>query len=218
MAHYSLSDISKTLDTKQSLSDVLKSLEKMLGHTLLGSDVTTVLALYEDYDFTEERILELYKFCFKSRKVSHNYVLKVADTWKEKNIQTVAEVKPDTVTEEDVPEVMAAIYDIFDLKNHKASIVELGFVLKWQKEWSLEDLLILEACRQTVKRIESPSFAYTDRILNSWFEKGITTIALQKEQERNTPYYSEKKKHSDFKDYKQRKYDFAELEREVFGN
>ncbi len=217
MGSFSLSEIPRIIDSKKTLSDVMNTLEAMMGRTLSGTDLVTVLTLYDEYDFTEERIMELYRYCIDLKKTSPNYVLKVAGTWKEKNIHHSTELSSVEISSDNLPEIMPAIYDVFELKDRQTTEQELTYVNKWLYEWRVEELLILEACKKTVQSINSPSFAYADRIISNWTDKGILTreALLQSEQENH--YSSSTSKKDSFAGFKQRKYDYNELEKEAFG-
>ena len=53
-----------------------------------------------------------------------------------------------------------------------ATVYEQEFFLKWTRQWGFDLPAILAACRETTKA-SKPSFAYVDRILDTYRERGL---------------------------------------------
>ena len=56
------------------------------------------------------------------------------------------------------------------------AMIEKQFVEKWQKDWSIDLSVILEACNRTMLKIQKADFKYTDGILDNWHKSGIKTL------------------------------------------
>ena len=78
--------------------------------------------------------------------------------------------------------------------------------------------LVLEACRRTMDRLHKPNFDYADKILQSWSEKKVHTLAdVERLDQEHQKKNSTRKKPSaaratGFTNFQQRDYDFDKLE------
>ena len=54
---------------------------------------------------------------------------------------------------------------------------ELDYIEKWLGTYDFTLDLVLEACRRTMDRLHKPNFDYADKILQSWSEKKVHTLA-----------------------------------------
>ena len=114
----------------------------------------------------------------------------------------------------------------FGLQNRGPSLKESEFIRKWNRTFSTE--MILKACEKTMTAVHNPSFEYTDSILMSWKQAGITT--LEQVAARDQEYQNKNKqtasiqsinrtnrKPSQFHNFKQRNTDYDELVASYYG-
>lgn len=210
MSHKSLATDAASVDYAVLLSE----LESILGRLLSASDVNTVLYLSDVLDFEPARIKNLYLFCNKKSFFTSDYVLKVAETWKLNGTFCEEDIKNIII---EVSPLLKAIYDVFSIPERMPYPSEVTYVERWEKEWGMDNMLILHACKKTVKNINSPSFAYTEQILLSFKGKGIHTYA-EYEQQYKPAAISESKRANSFRNFNERHYDFEQLEKEAFNN
>lgn len=62
---------------------------------------------------------------------------------------------------------------------------ELDYIEKWLGTYDFTLDLVLEACRRTMDRLHKPNFDYADKILQSWSEKKVHTLAMWNDWIRN---------------------------------
>lgn len=210
MSHKSLATDTASIDYAVLLSE----LETLLGRLLSASDVNTVLYLSDTLNFEPCRIKNLYSFCNKKPFFTSEYVLKVAETWKVNNIFCEDNIQNVTV---EISPLLKAVYDVFSIPERTPYPSEIAYIERWEKEWGMDNMLILHACKKTIKTINSPSFAYTEQILLSLKDKGIQTYT-DYEQQHNPAATHEPKRVNSFRNFNERHYDFEQLEKEVFGD
>ena len=128
----------------------------------------------EVYGLEEGAVLELISHCMelRGRRVSVNYMTRVAQTWAERGVRTF----------EDAQAAVAAD----DLSRHGASAVlrawnrrrrptkdELALYDKWTRQWGFSDEAILAALPR-LTATGSPNFTYLDELLDSMRGRQLT--------------------------------------------
>ena len=131
----------------------------------------------EVYGLDEEAVLELVSHCMdvKGRRVSVNYIDKVAIGWSEEGIRTREKAR--------------AYIEGYELKKHGASAVlrqwnrrrkptkaETDLYEKWVSEWGFSPEAILAALPKLTSS-GTPNFVYLDELLDSLRREGQTSKA-----------------------------------------
>ena len=88
---------------------------------------------------------------------------------------------------------------------------------KWMDEYSMPLQIILEACDRTIMNTNKRVFAYCDKILTNWYEKGVVSLddisRVNTEFAQNARSASLAHSSKRFANFKQREWDFEEVER-----
>ncbi len=104
---------------------------------------------------------------------------------------------------------------------------EQRFVRRWFEELGFDEALVKEACARAVRNTETGRFEYTNKVLTSWYEEKIFSMAQVAE--RDLQFKERKKSHpsknspassrssNKFNNFEQRETDFDEMEALVFG-
>ena len=149
---------------------------------------------------------------------------KVALSWFEKGITTVAEAKKETL------EYHRDYYEIFEalgLKGRVPAPKEIEYMQRWQEEWAFSMEIIREACERTVLLTSRPSIRYADGILKSWHESGVKTkgdrlaldasYASSKEKVRRRTPQVRPGSAGRFGNFQQREYNYETLEQQLLA-
>lgn len=207
------------------ISQLFKIAERYLGRMLNHNDLKVLYSLYDWLRLPLDVIELLLEHCISNNHRSIRYIEKVAITWVEEGITTVEKAKARMkVFNSDYREIMKC----FGLMNRDPAPSEIEYMKKWTSAFNIPLEIILEACKRTITQTQKPSFQYTDSILSSWNKNKVKSLEdiekldaayLQKKNMQNSPssnnpsnkeYYS---KPSKFVNFKQREWDFEELER-----
>lgn len=201
--------------------------EIYLDRPLKPMDIQLILYLYEELQFSAELIMYLYEYCVSKGKKNVSYIEAVALTWAEKGIETEEKAKESTATYNDH---FNAVNKAFGL-NRTPGQIERQYISKWVQVFGYPDEIITEACNRAILRTQKPDFKYTDKILETWFKKGVknkTDITRLDEEfakgnrTRNTnkTMNTQKTTTNKFNQYPQRSYtaqDYADLERKLLN-
>lgn len=198
--------------------------EIYLDRPLKPMDIQLILYLYEELNFSAELIMYLYEYCVSRNKKSPSYIEAVALTWAKDGIDTEEKAREATVA---YNEHFNSVNKAFGL-NRAPGQIERQYITKWVEVFSFTDDIITEACNRTILRTQKPDFKYADKILETWFKKGVKNMAditkldeefaKGKSDTKVTPInkqYSNK-----FNQFPQRTYtakDYAELEKKLIN-
>lgn len=163
-----LEDIRKNND----VSTTLNVIEVYLERLLTPQDINLVAYLYDKLHFSSDLILHLYEYCVGKNKKKCEYIEKVAISWHQEGIDTVAKAQEYSILYDTC---FNAVNKVFSLGRMPIG-PERDFIRKWSS-WKLSPELIEEACNRTIMNISKPDFKYADRILESWHKAGASTLA-----------------------------------------
>lgn len=212
---------------KPEISQLLFIAETYLGKTLRPDEITSILFMYDSYGFSADLIEYLIEYCANNRKKNIKYIEAVAESWAATGISTVEEAKERTGR---IPGEVYEVFKAFGIRGRNPIEPEISYVHKWTDIYGFSIDIICEACNRTIMTINSVSFEYADKILYNWKEEGIFTFddikkadaaRLNKPQGRQgkAPAGAGKgsKQAGSFNDFSQRKYDYAQLEKDALS-
>lgn len=163
--------------TKMTSNDEIKwamhIVEIYLDRPLKPMDIQLILYLFEELRFSAELIMYLYEYCVSKNKKNPSYIEAVALTWAKEGIDTEEKAREATVAYNDH---FNSVNKAFGL-NRSPGQIERQYITKWVEVFSFSDDIITEACNRTILRTQKPDFKYADKILETWFKKGVKNKA-----------------------------------------
>ena len=154
------------------VSMALNVIEVYLERLLTPQEINFVAYLYDKLHFSTDLILHLYEYCVGKNKKKCEYIEKVAISWHQEGIDTVAKAQEYSILYDTC---FNAVNKVFSLGRMPIG-PERDFIRKWSS-WKINTELIEEACNRTIMNIHKADFKYTDRILESWHNNQVTTLA-----------------------------------------
>lgn len=206
----------------EAVQEILFITENYLGRTLNTTDIRTILYWYDGLKFSPELIEYLIETSISNGHTSLRYMEKVALSWSEKGIATVAEARnANTMHSQWVYGVMNA----FGISGRNLITKETEFAEKWGKEYGFSMDIIKEACRRTISATGKASFEYADTILTNWHKNHVHTLddvvkldtahkAKSSQKAREIP---ENAQSSRFHNFPQRTYNYDKLEQQLLN-
>lgn len=204
--------------------------EKHLARTLSYKDMNIIMAFHDWLKLSLEVIELLFTYCTENNHYDLRYIEKVAINWSNEGITT-----PDKAAEyinlhqNGYKQILKAL----GINGRMIAPAEEKYVKKWTEEYHFTIEMILIACEKTILQTHGNGnlFKYTNTILKDWYDKNIKTtqdvenldknFQSSKTQKQNTvakATHSKQNKNATVKqnrfvNYKQREWDFEELER-----
>ncbi|WP_058486517.1 DnaD domain protein [Defluviitalea phaphyphila] len=206
------------------INRLFKIAERYLGRMLSHNDLKVLYSLYDWLRLPLDVIELLLEHCISNNHRSMRYIEKVGLTWAEEGINTVEKAQARIKTfNTNYREIMKAL----GLNDRNPAPSEIEYMDRWLNALNIPLEIILEACKRTIIQTQKPSFQYIDSILNNWNKNKVKSIKdiekldnayIKKKSMQNTPSSNDKNKQyyskpSKFVNFKQREWDFDELER-----
>lgn len=210
-----------TKDTSLSVnnytSEMLESLQRLVGRPLSGKELSTYLSMLEDFSFTPEVITLLVEYCSSKKKTDIRYIEKVAMAWNENGIKTVEAAMTYITKHEEKWNSYRSILNFMGIKDPDISKPQEEFIERWLFKFNFPIDIIQEAIRICTMRINESNFSYIDKILADWNKNGVKTLSdINKSNKK--PRASKKTPQNSFGNYSgQRQYDPDELRKQLLG-
>ncbi len=212
-----------TFRAQKEIKSLLFIAEQYLGKTLTHTDVETITYFYETLHMSADLIEYLIESCVENGHKSMHYIRKVAFSWFEAGIETVARAKEESAL---YSRNCYTVLNAFGIKNRGPASSELAYIKKWAEEYAFSSDIIEEACRRTIAATHQPSFEYADSILTKWHQKKIRSLnditALDEAylRERSSGRASTKTRASarNLNNFERRNYDMESLEEQLLNS
>ena len=207
----------------KDFKELLFVAEQYLGKTLSATDVDTITYFFDSLEMSADLIEYLIEYCVENGHKSIRYIQKVALSWFDDGVRTVAEARQRSVN---YNKNCYAVMNAFGLKNRAPGEAELAYIKKWSEEFGFTLDIILEACNRTISATHQPSFEYTDSILQKWRSRQVRKIqdiaaldaAFQKERSRSAAVSRVKPAARNLNNFDRRSYDMDSLEERLLNS
>ena len=167
-----VSDIERFRSRKE-FREILHVTEQYLQKTLSHTEMDAITYFYESLGMSADLIEYLIEYCVENNHKSIHYIRKVALSWHEQNITTVAQAKCNTVF---YNKNYYTVLNAYGIKGRAPASSEISFIKRWYEEYGFSSAVVIEAVNRTMDTIHQPSFDYTESILKRWFDKGIHNL------------------------------------------
>ncbi|MBE7034735.1 MAG: DnaD domain protein [Ruminococcaceae bacterium] len=202
---YKSSEISRHLHENPRMSQMYKMVGRMLGKTLSSADTELLYSFHDYYAMPIEVILVLIEYYVGKGKRSMKYMEKEVGKWTSAGIDTVQKAKAYIEKREAFLSYAGQVRTILGIHERHLSTRELTYINKWQNELSMSLDMVRKAFELTVDQTGRLSFAYMNKIMESW---AADNIRKQEDIKRDTKAKGKESKKS--------RYDFDALQRLAF--
>lgn len=212
-----------TLRAQKEIKSLLFIAEQYLGKTLTHSDMETITYFYDTLHMSADLIEYLIESCVENGHKSMHYIRKVAFSWTDEGIVTVAQAKEQSAL---YNKNCYTVLNAFGIKNRAPAASELTYIRKWNEDYAFSSDIIAEACRRTITATHQPSFEYADSILTKWHGKGIRHLKdietldeeYQKERALGRSSARTKAVTRNLNNFERRSYDMDSLEEQLLNS
>lgn len=150
---------------------------------------------FRKYDFNEEVMIALFRYCFNKSALHKNYVSTVAEAWHKNSIKTFTDLDAYFHKQEKVKMLSNTIRKKLRLSRN-LTVFEEAYVERWNINYGY-DIDIIDIALKKSSTKYNLSFDYIDKLLTDWHDRKLTTSEKINEyllNQKNMP-----KKASDFK-------------------
>jgi DnaD/phage-associated family protein len=178
--YFNIKDVlyNKGLDNEKTMykyKDFNQNLQRIFDTRLLSpQEYLRIYDWIEVLNLPMEVVLMMVQFYVSrmGKKVRINYLDKVAATWAREGINTLQKAEEYIKSNDSCFKDTISVLKYLGI-HRSPSQAELDLYKKWQS-WGFDLDSISEACRETTK-VQSPTFAYLDKILANMQSKNVTS-------------------------------------------
>ena len=171
---------------------------------------TDINLWFDKYNFDEQVMIALFRYCFDKSALHRNYVQVVADSWSKNNIKTYTDLENYYQKQEKLFLVEKFISKKLGL-SRLLTQYEKAFIEKWVLDYRYGNDIIELALKKTTSK-SNPNFDYINSLLTDWNDRNLRT-----KEDINNYIENMKKKNKDLKDLK-KKTDLANYEQRKYNN
>lgn len=161
---------------------------------------------FKKFNFDEEVMIALFRYCFEKSALHRNYVKAVAEAWHSYNIKTFAELDEYYENQEKMNKIKKSISKKLGL-NRNLTQYEEAYIEKWIQEYKYNLEIIDLALKKTTSK-SNPNFDYIDRMITDWHERNLASSEDVKtyllEFKNKTKQIKELEKKTNYQNYEQR--------------
>lgn len=212
---------------KNSTKDMLQDIEKLLGRPLSSKEMTMYIGWLKDFSFSPEIILLLIQYCASKGKTDCRYIEKIALAWFDAKIKDIDDAQIFIKKHEDKWVGIRKILNYLGIKDAEVMKPQEEMLNKWINTYGFSMEIIYKACDVCFQRINKADFKYIDGILGSWYKDELKTVEdVEKKDSKKVRYTNfsntnkngnNKASNGTFNNFKQRDYDFKDLEKKLLG-
>lgn len=210
----------EALKKDAEIDSCLSMVEALLGTTLADSHMQLILYLMSDLGFSLELVITLYETALSRGKSKPRYIEAIALDWAGKGIHTSGEAEEEASSFNHTYTIVSKALGI----KRTLAPAEKAIIDKWEV-YHFPDAVLEEACNRTVLQSGDTNLNYTSKILEDWYNKGVTS--LKDIEECDKSYFRQKNSGTNritsisknkFQNFPQRDYsktDYADLEKQL---
>ena len=189
------------------IAHMFSDIEQLLGKTLGYDSQCILLMTHDQYGLPVEVIYMLVSYCVSIGKGNLAYIAKVGKTWGENEIDTIEKADEQIKRLNLCIGVWREFAALAGIPNPRPTATQSAYLNTWSVELKFTVDMIYLAYEETLDRSGKISFAYMNKVLMNWHEKGLKTPDAVEKDKQAFREKNQKKKDTDTS------YDMAEFNR-----
>ncbi len=173
---YTAAEIDATASVNESVDNLFKQAEVILGKLLSPSDFELIYSFVDWLGLPVEVVTMLLQFAASQGKTGKRYLETVAIDWADKGINTYESAEEYIRQIEIKMSNEGKVRGILGIYDRALTATEKKYINAWITEKNISTELIAEAYERTVSATGKLSWAYMNKILLSWQEQGLENI------------------------------------------
>ena len=203
----SAEDLKKKDESKYRASAIETINNEFFQGVMSPSWYADITLWFKKYDFDEEVMIALFRYCFNQSALHRNYITTVADAWHKNGVKTFTDLDEYSQKREKVNQIATSIKKKLRLSRNLTEY-EMAYVEKWVVNYKYEIEIIEIALKKSSSKANI-NFEYIDKLLSDWNEHKFTSVSkinkyLEEQKSKPVQNKETKTKKSNFikRDYK----------------
>ncbi len=172
---YTMAEIDAVSSGNKSVSALFYQAETVLNKILTPSDMEMLYSFVDWLGLPVEVITMLLSYAAKRGKTNRRYLETVAIDWAERGIDTFEAAEAYITVLEQADSMEREIRNILGIYERALTATEKKYIKLWTEDSRITPELVALAYDRTVTHTGKLSWAYMNKILESWADAGLTT-------------------------------------------
>jgi DnaD and phage-associated domain len=205
----SIEEANKNTQKHQYRNKAIENINNSFFQGIMSPSWYTQIDLwFNKYQFDEQVMISLFKYCFDKSALHKNYIKAVADAWEKNGIKTYNDLDNYFSKYEKSNLIKKSIAKKLGLSRNLSQYEE-AYIEKWNIDFGYS-LEIIELALKLTTSKSNFNFDYLDKIISSWNERSLkNTFEIQnfiKETKTKNKNIKELEKQTSYKSHDQRDY------------
>jgi len=162
----------QNMEKDKSRSNAIEAINSMFFQGIMSPSWYSDIDLwFKKYEFDEEVMISLFRYCFEKSALHKNYVKAVADAWHGNNIKTFSDLEEYDENNEKIKKAKKSICKKLGLTRNLTQYEE-AYIEKWLQEYKYNLEIIELALKKTTSK-SNPNFDYIDKIITDWHDRKL---------------------------------------------
>ena len=197
----------KNMEQDKAHSKAIESINAMFFQGIMSPSWYGDIDLwFKKYNFDEEVMIALFRYCFERSALHKNYIKAVADAWHSNNIQTFFDLEEYYDNQEKFNKIKKSIARKLGLTRSLTQYEE-AYIEKWINDFKYDFDVIELALKKTTSK-SNPNFDYLDKMISDWYDRKLLNSEDVKkyllEFKNKNKHIKELEKKSNYQNYDQR--------------
>ena len=171
-----MKEVMQIKESDPAVAHVFSEAERLLGKTFTTSDSETIVWLISYAGIAPEVLITIIAYCASIDKKSFFYIRKTALEWLENGIDTIEAAEERMRVLEEAKSWEGEVKRVLEIYGRSLVSKEKEFCETW-RIYGISSDLIHFAYEKCIEKTAKLSFPYINKILLSWHQKGIKTVA-----------------------------------------
>ena len=182
LPQYTAEDITSRMLSDEPMQTVRREAEQLYGRKLTTPEMNMLLGLRDYLGLPADVLMELIHYVFQEYRAERGHagtptmrrIEKEAYAWADQEIHTTAQAEEYLQRRQARRELAQQVLQVLQIQDRTPSRTERGYITSWL-DMGFGCDAIAEAYDRTVVATGARKWAYLNRILMSWHEKGLHT-------------------------------------------
>lgn len=173
---YTEGRVADIIEKNTELRGTIDICQQIVGKIFTPAEAQTVVRLFDHLRLDGEYIVTLFAYCRDNGKKSLRYIEKTAIGLYDDGIDTTSALNEHIKWLERRDELMSKVKNLIGAASRTLTSKEKKAIEQWTMEWKFDFDVITRAYEVTVDSIGDVKLPYMNRVLENWFNSGLTTI------------------------------------------
>ena len=157
-----------------SISQLVEAVQAQMGKVLTRSEIETVVSFYTYAGLPPEYILLATAHCCSQNRGNVRALSKLLTDMMSEQIYTYEQAEEYLTRRQQQDSAQGQVRAAFGIHDRSLTKQEQKYIDTWFMEYHFDISMVKLAYERTIDQIGKVSFPYTNKMLTSWHEKGIT--------------------------------------------